>query len=121
MPTLPLIAHWPLTGSADDMCAGQHGVASKVLWTEGPGGNPNGAALFNGRDSQIEIADAPDLQLGGDEFSASAWVKCDTPMRGAYGDVLSKFDSERRCGLNLWVSGGSAGYSSFGDARHVHV
>jgi len=121
MKNLPLIAHWPLSGHADDLCNSHHGTSRNVLWTAGPSGDGNGAALFNGRDSVVEIADAPDLQLGCDDFSISAWIKCAKPMRGAFGDVLSKFDAERRCGLNLWVAGSSACYSSFGDSRHVHV
>lgn len=121
MRKIPLIAHWPLAGHANDNCSFHHGELRNVAWTEGPTGVPNTAAQFNGKDSRIEVADAPELQLGGDEFSISAWIKCAKPMRGAFGDVLSKFDAERRCGLNLWVSGGSASYNALGDARHVHA
>ncbi len=113
-----LIAHWPLRGDSNDALGHHHGIAQNVDWTDGPNG---GAALFNGRDSLIEIADAPELQLGGDDFTISAWIKCAKPMRGAFGDVLSKFDGERRCGINFWVAGGSATYSSFSDARHIHA
>jgi hypothetical protein len=116
-----LIARWPLSGHARDVCTGHIGVARNIKWTQGPNGADNTAARFNGRDSIIEIVDAPGLQLGGGEFSVSVWIKCARPMPGAFGDVLSKFDAERRCGLNLWVSGGSACYSALSDARHIHV
>ena len=109
-----LIAHWPLSDNAEDTENRHHGVAHNIVWHDG-------AARFNGRDSVIEVADAPELQLGSADFSVSAWIKCVQPMRGAFGDVLSKFDATRRCGLNLWVSGGSASYSAQSDARHVHA
>ena len=116
-----LIAHWPLAGNSEDACKGHHGVQRNVLCTKGPGGKPNTAALFNGRDSLIEVTDASVLQLGCDEFSISAWIKCAKPMCGAFGDVLSKFDAGRHCGLNLWVSGGSASYSALSETRHIHA
>lgn len=121
MKNLPLIAHWPLRGNAGDAGGRHHGAARDVQWVAGPDGSPGAAALFNGKGSAVEVADAPELQLGGEDFSISAWVKCARPMRGVFGDVLSKFDGERRCGLNLWVAGSSAGYSSMGDSRHVHA
>lgn len=121
LPTLPLIAHWPLNGGANDAIAGNHGCARNVEWGAGPGGLAGGAALFNGRDSVIEVADAPVLQLGGADFTLSAWIRCRTPMRGVYGDVLSKFDAANRCGVNLWISGGSSAYSAISDSRHLHV
>jgi hypothetical protein len=121
MSTLPLILHWPLNGHTDDIISDVAARARNITWTNGPGGNEHGAALFNGIDSVVEVPDSPKLQLGCDEFSISAWVKCVKPMRGAFGDVLSKFDAERRCGFNLWISGGSATYSSNSDARYVHA
>lgn len=117
----PLIGHWPLRGNAQDVAGQHHGKLHQVEWVTGPDGAPQGGARFNGRDSLIDIADAPSLQLGGEDFSVTAWIKCAQPMRGIYGDVLSKFDAQRRCGLNLWVSGSSASYSSVGDSRHVHA
>ncbi len=113
-----LVAHWPLVNGASDAVSGLHGDARQIEWlADGPGG---GGAVFNGRDSVIEIADGPALQLGGGDFTISAWIRCRLPMRGVYGDILSKFDPRNRCGLNLWISGSSAGYSAIGDSRHVH-
>jgi hypothetical protein len=117
----PLIAHWPLDGNARDLQNGLNGAPYNVTWVEGPSGRPCSAALFNGRDSVIAVNNAPQLQLGCDEFSISAWIRCAKPMRGAFGDVLSKFDAERRCGLNISVSGGSTCYGSNSDARHLHA
>ncbi|MEO6906415.1 MAG: LamG-like jellyroll fold domain-containing protein [Abditibacteriaceae bacterium] len=114
MEQYPLIAHWPLLENAEEMGGHHHGTARNIIWADS-------AAQFNGRDSVIEVADAPQLQLGGEDFSVSAWIKCAKPMHGAFGDVLSKFDAERRCGLNLWVSGGSASYNAQSDARHIHA
>lgn len=109
-----------MNGDAHDSIAGNHGSAQNIEWVAGPGGDGGGAAMFNGRDSVIEIADSAALQLGGADFTLSAWIRCRTPMRGVYGDVLSKFDTGNRCGLNLWISGSSSAYSAIGDSRHLH-
>lgn len=109
-----LLAHWPLETDARDLTGRHHGTANNITWE-------NAAALFNGLNSAIHVPDSPALRLGSGAFSVSARVKCLPTMRGAHGDILSKFDSSLRCGLNLWVAGSAAGYSSFGDSRHVHV
>jgi len=114
------IAHWPLSGHANDSVGTLHGTPHGIRFTTGPSGASDTAAVFSGADSRIEVQDARTLQLGCSDFTLSAWVQCETPMRRAFGDILSKFDSELRCGLNLNVSGGSAAYGSNSDARHVH-
>jgi len=117
----PLLAHWPLAGHARDLAGAHHGTAQGVTWTDGPDGRANGAALFDGREAVITVPDAPTLQLAGAPFTVSGWFRCPGPMRGAWGDLLSKFDAERRCGLNLWLGGSSGSYCSFGDNRHLHA
>lgn len=116
-----LIAHWPLRGDARDVVGGFHGKSRRVRWVAGADGGEKGAALFNGRESVIEVANDPALQLGTAPFTFTAMIKCHAPMRGVFGDVLSKFDTRTRCGLNINVSGGSAGYSGQSYARHLHA
>jgi hypothetical protein len=112
MPIASLIAHWPLTDDARDASGKFPGDATNVTFTrEG--------AIFNGRDSGIRVADAPPLRMNKD-FTLTARVRCRVPMRGVYGDVLSKFDADQRCGVNLWIAGSSPGYTGMSDARHVH-
>ena len=119
MPSKELIAHWPLASDANDALGRSHGVAKNITFVAGPDGT-RGSALFNGRDSIVEVADDPAIRLNNLDFSIAAWVRCTAPMRGVYGDILSKFDTQQRCGVNLWIAGSAPGYNSMSDARHVH-
>lgn len=115
----PLIAHWPLHAHTNDATGGFHGTAKHISFIAGPKAD-RGAALFNGRDSVIEIPDAPAIRLNNHDFTLSAWIRCTTPMRGVYGDLFSKFDPDERCGINIGIAGSAPGYNSMSDARHVH-
>ena len=120
MSSAPLLAHWPLRGDAQDCLGRHHGTAQQVTFGAGPSGSVGGAAVFNGRDSQIVVADAPELRLSNPDFSIALWVRCHKPMRGVFGDLLSKFDPTVRSGLNLSIAGSSPGYCAMSDTRHVH-
>ena len=115
-----LIARWPLAGNADDAVGSHHGLADGLTYTAGPDGRAGLAADFDGRRSRVCVEDHADLRLGTDDFTFAAWIRCQAPMRGAFGDILSKFDPLGRCGLNLHVAGSSPAYSSMSDQRHVH-
>jgi hypothetical protein len=116
-----LIGHWKLQGDCRDYSGKEnHGMGRNVTFTEGSGGSARGAASFNGRDGVIEVSDAESLHLGKADFSLSAWVKCESPMRSVFGDILSKFDPQKRRGINFHIAGSSSGYSSMCDTRHVH-
>ena len=110
LPTL--VAHWPLTEDARDAAGANHGAARDVAFAEG-------AAVFAGRGA-VAVPHAPALSLGGADFTIAAWIRCEMPMRGVFGDVLAKFDQQRRCGLNLTIAGSSPGYCGMCDTRHVH-
>ena len=120
MNALDLIAHWPLEETALDAVGQNHGVARHVSFGATADAAGPQAASFNGRDSVIGVPDAKALRLGNRDFTIAAWVRCAMPMRGVFGDVLSKFDSACRCGFNLQIAGSSPGYTSMSDARHVH-
>lgn len=121
MPEPILIAHWPLDGHFRDVVGGHHGKETAVSFGQGPAGAGAAAALFNGRDSVIEVPDAKPLRLGNRDFTISLRLRCETPMKGVFGDPLSKFDAAARCGLNLSVAGSSPAYNGMSDTRHVHL
>lgn len=98
------VAHWKLDGNTVDSVGGFDGQPANIEYTTGPDGSTPGAALFNGRDSLITVPDSKPLRLGTGNFSITAWVKCDVPMRGVFGDILGKFDSASRRGFNLNVT-----------------
>jgi hypothetical protein len=116
-----LVGHWKLQGDCkDSSSSGNHGTGRNVTFTAGPDGSARGAALFNGRDSLIDVPDAASLRLGKGDFSLSVWVKPEAPMRGIFGDIASKFDAHQRRGINFHIAGSSSGYTSMCDTRHVH-
>jgi hypothetical protein len=114
-----LIAHWPLAGNTDDVAAGHHGEGESLSYTTGPNGAEYSAAVFDGITSRIQINDEQ-LRFGTQDFTISAWIKCESPMTHVFGDVLSKFDPVGRTGINIHVAGTSPAYSSMSDQRHVH-
>ena len=89
-----LLAHWPLVSDASDISGhGRHGQARDVQFD-------GGAAVFDGKHSVIEIPQADCIGLGADNSTITAWVHTDD---GPVGDILSRFDSERRTGFSLTV------------------
>jgi len=119
--TEALVGHWRLHGDFKDCSIhGNHGVGRSVAFAEGPGGFSQGAAVFNGHDSRIEIPDTESLHLGTKDFSLAVWVKPESPMGGVFGDIVSKYDPRKRRGINFHIAGSSPGYVSMCDARHVH-
>ena len=103
-----LAGYWKLKGNCRDYSGrGNHGVNVD-------------AGNFNGRDSYIEVPDSPSLGFGSGDFSISVWVYTERDIDDVIGDVLSKYDPEKRKGFNLSVKASSGGYSSHGDDRHVY-
>ena len=115
------IAHWPLDGTTNDVVGANHGAGQHVEFGEGPRGEPQGAAIFPKEESAIVVPDAESLRLGNGDFAISLWARCPSPMRSVFGDLLSKFDENTRCGVNLYVAGSSPGYNAMSDTRHVHL
>ncbi len=111
-----LLAHWPLVSDAKDAVGDLHATASRIEFASL--GRP--AARFNGINSVITIPDHQSLHLSNRDFSLTMWLKCLTPMSNTLGDLISKYDPDRRCGWNLHISGSAPGYDGMSDTRHVH-
>ena len=62
-----------------------------------------GAALFNGIDSRIEVADHPRLRLGARDFSIAVWFYADAVTGDVVGDIISNFNPDIRRGFSLGV------------------
>ncbi len=115
-----LVAHWPLAEDARDVIGSRHGKPASIEFGLGVDGSEKPAALFNGRDSMIEIPADQVLNPGTQDFSLTLWVKCEIPMRNTLGDLVNQFDGVARRGFNLHLAGSSPAYSSMSDTRHVH-
>src|SRR5882672_7913102 len=53
-----LVTHWKLDGDCQDGSGNHHGNARGLAFAEGVDGRADGAAIFNGVDSTIEVPDA---------------------------------------------------------------
>ena len=117
-----LIGHWPLAGDTQDCSGhGNHGRDQGAVGTApGPDQSPNGAARFDGRESHILVPNSPSLQLGTDDFSISAKVYTEAQIDDPIGDIMAKFDPDRRRGFNLGLKRHSAACTSLANYRNVH-
>jgi len=116
-----LIGYWKLAGDCQDY-SGQdnHGICHGVLLdAAGPDGTRGQAALFNGRDSYIEVPHSPSFDFGTDDLSISLWIKTRDSLDDVIGDILSKFDPERRRGINFTVMHHAGCTSSQSNYRHL--
>ena len=84
-----LIAHWPLQSDASDIVGHNDGAAQGIAYVQGTRGS---VARFDGAASQIVVPASEALRLGNGDFTIAVWARCDQPMRGAFGDILSKFE-----------------------------
>jgi hypothetical protein len=115
------LAHWPLAHDAQDKVGGCHGAIQAVDFTaDEVNGHTRSVACFDGVASVVTITDSEALHLGNRDFSISVWIKVASPVQGAFGTILSKFDVPQRCGINLSISGTAPAYNGMADARHVH-
>jgi outer membrane protein assembly factor BamB len=116
------IGHWTLAGDANDASGhGHHGRPVAVdLSAPGPGGEPRGAARFDGKSSSIEVPPSPGLELGRGDFSLAAWVHTEESLDDVLGDLVSKYDPDARIGLNWCIKSGAGATNSQANERNVH-
>lgn len=111
--SVKLVGHWWLQGDCKDYSGlGNNGINHGVDFTDCEFGK------FNGSGAYIEVPDSKPLRLGGGDFSISAWIKC-APNAGVVGDIINKYDDEKRKGINLHITSSAPGYSSTSDTRNV--
>ncbi|MBI2298992.1 MAG: hypothetical protein HYU66_08625, partial [Armatimonadetes bacterium] len=100
-----LVGHWPLT--RDTLDHSSSGLPTRALdvalGVTGPGGQRATAAAFNGDTSHLEVADHPALHFGREDVSLCTWVHTDEPGCDSVGSILSKFDLDRRQGVQLYA------------------
>jgi len=115
-----LVAHWPFAEDCADHSAFRH--ASAVHNVNIVGGGPpgsSGAALFDGQASHIEVAPNAALDFGTGDFAIALWIHTEEEMTDVVGDVVSKYDPEKRKGFNLSVVSHSGVTSSMSNDRNV--
>lgn len=112
-----LIGYWPLASDTDDHSGIGHSTRAVdvELGCAGPDGNASGSAAFNGESSFLEVQDHSSLQLGTNDFSLAAWVCDDRENDDVMGDLISKFNPDRRNGMQLSI------VSNFGVTSTAHA
>jgi hypothetical protein len=106
-----LVAYWKLQGDCRDHSEKQNnGQNHHVDLNTGS---------FNGSDAYIEVENSKSLRLGEADFSITAEVYTEKDMRGAFGTLVSKFDSSSRRGINLALCSNSSGYNGQSDVRQL--
>ena len=115
-----LRARWKLSGNCEDELGRSHGIGEGITFGPGPGGDPEGAARFNGIDSRITIGDGPHLRLGSGDFTIACRVRPEGDMKCVYGDILGKFDPVHRTGLTLGMQGSAPAYSGMGNTPYLY-
>lgn len=90
-----LLAHYPLTGHADDISGNDfHGtIVGTVVPSDGPNGEPNGAMYFNGQQSYILIGKNEVLDNPGNALTITYWVKIDAFYFNLWASVVCKSDN----------------------------
>lgn len=107
-----LVGYWKLKGDCRDYSGkGNHGINHGVNLDTGD---------FNGRDNYIEVANSDSLNFGTGDFSISARVYTENNIDDVIGDILSKYDPQKRKGFTLSIKSSSCGYNSHGNDRHVY-
>ncbi len=116
-----LIARWPLAGDLKDHSG--HGFDAEARGTIDPNapgrdGEPGGAVGLDGR-GELVVAASPALDLGGSDLTVSAWIETADRVDSPIGDVLSRYDSEKRRGLILGVKTNAGVTFNQANFRHL--
>src|SRR4051812_12584272 len=106
-----LIGYWKLQGECRDYSSAKNdGRARNVDLS---------TSSFNGRDSSVDVDGAKSAQIGDGDFSITLDVNSVRDVRGAFGSLVSKFDSKRRRGFDLALCSNSSGYNGQSDVRQL--
>lgn len=109
-----LIGHWPLIKDAKDISGGgNHGRDVDVKFTAD-------GAVFDGRQSRIEILDSSPLKFGSKGFSVSMSIHTAAELDDVLGDLVSKFDPKTRRGFNLSIMQHAGVTGSQANYRNLH-
>ena len=97
-----LIAHWPFAHDCEEAVGSGLDVRNHGVVLDALGGDGKPAAVFNGQNAFLEVADHPVLKTGTGDFSIAGWV-CTRAENDLVGDVVSKFDPSTRKGMQLYL------------------
>ncbi|MCC6679944.1 MAG: LamG domain-containing protein [Phycisphaeraceae bacterium] len=108
-----LVAHWPMLGDLADCSPCRHATRNHHV-TAGVDG-----AVFNGRDSFLEVQPHPALQLGAADLSIVAEIHIERNVGDVVGDIVSHYDHDARSGYHLSIKHLAGVVSSQPNYRHL--
>ncbi len=108
-----LVGYWKLQGDCRDHSGhGRDGINHGVDLNTG---------VFNGRDAFIEVPDAAALHVASGDFAIAAEIYTERDIDDCFGDIVSKFDSTHRKGINLTLVSNTSGYNSQSNLRQLFL
>ena len=111
-----LLGYWKLKNDCLDYSGREnHGIGHGVRFDE-----KESFAVFDGKQSHIEVPDDSSLQLGSTGFSVSVWIDTKRELDDLIGDILCKYDPEKRTGFSLGVLNHSGAVQNQSNYRNLH-
>lgn len=109
-----LVGFWKLAGDCSDYSgSGLHGInKGAVLDKDG--------ALFDGREALIEVPHSSPLDFGSEDFTISISVHTEKILDDLPGDILCKYDTDTRNGINFSLLTNSGVTAAQANYRHLH-
>lgn len=105
-----LVGYWKLEKDCRDYSGkDNHGVNHGVNFGTG-----------EWKKAYVEVPSKDSINFGAGDFSISALVYTEKDMTDVVGDIMSKYDAEKRKGFNLNIAASAPGYSSQGNDKHVY-
>lgn len=101
-----LAGYWKLTGDLKDYSGNKaHAITHGEISFETDYSEKESkiSAVFNGKNTFIEIPSKSKQQFENGDFSISAWVYTDTILNDVPGDIISRYDSDTRRGFHLGI------------------
>lgn len=116
-----LVGWWPLAGDTRDHsgCARDAAGSGLDLGREGPGGQPDGAAGFDGEAALLTVPAGVVPARAGD-FTLALRIHTDTVLDRPLGDLASCFDPDTRSGFTLGFTHASGVTSCQPNFRHLY-
>jgi hypothetical protein len=106
-----LVGYWKLRGDAKDYSGNNnHGINHGVDLSTG---------TFLAKKSYIEVPTSKSLQFGSEDFTISVWINTPELINDVVGDILEKYDPDKRKGITFTVSSSAGGYQGNGTDKLV--
>ena len=117
---MDLVGHWPMKDDLLDHSENRlDSLVRDVVLADANGSRKGRAGRFNGSSAMIEVSHHAALELETGDFTISAWIHTDSDT-DVVGDIVGKFDDEKRRGFNFAGVSNAGVTSSQSNYRNLH-